>query len=52
MSVTLEIDGRAVSVAEGTTIWDAARSARIEIPSLCHSPGLEPVGVCRICAVE
>jgi formate dehydrogenase major subunit len=52
VSVTLEIDGRDVTVAEGTTIWDAARGAEIAIPTLCHTPGLEPVGVCRICAVE
>jgi formate dehydrogenase major subunit len=51
-TLTLEIDGRSVSVPEGTTVWDAARSASIEIPVLCHDSKLEPVGVCRICAVE
>ncbi len=52
MSVRLSIDGREVEVAPGTTIWDAARQAGIEIPTLCHDPGLEPVGVCRMCVVE
>jgi formate dehydrogenase major subunit len=52
MSVTLTIDGRGVTVQEDTTIWEAARGAGIAIPTLCHDPGLEPVGVCRMCAVE
>ncbi|MEM8883591.1 MAG: formate dehydrogenase subunit alpha [Planctomycetota bacterium] len=51
-SVTLTIDGHEVTVPAGTTIWDAARLADIEVPVLCHDPGLEPVGVCRMCAVE
>jgi len=51
-TVTLTIDDREVTVPAGTTIWDAARSAEIPVPVLCHEPGLEPVGVCRMCAVE
>ncbi len=51
-SVTLTIDDREVSVPKGTTIWDAARALEIDVPVLCHDPGLEPVGVCRMCAVE
>ncbi len=52
MSVTLTIDDRQVTVPEGTTIWDAACQAGVEIPVLCHDPKLRPVGVCRMCAVE
>ncbi len=52
MTVRLRIDGHEVEVAEGTSLWDAAREADIEIPVLCHDPALEPVGVCRMCAVE
>lgn len=51
-TVTLRIDGRATTVPEGTTIWEAARQLGIEIPVLCHEPDLKPVGVCRMCAVE
>ena len=51
-NVTLTIDQREVTVPVGTTLWDAARGAAIEIPVLCHDPKLEPVGVCRVCAVE
>ena len=50
--VKLTIDGIEVSVPEGTSIWDAARQAGIDIPVLCHSPRLRPVGVCRMCVVD
>jgi len=39
-------------VPEGTTLWDAARTAGIEIPTLCHDPRVKPVGVCRVCVVD
>jgi formate dehydrogenase major subunit len=50
--VTLTIDGTELSVPEGTTIWEAARSIGVEIPVLCHDPRLRPVGVCRMCVVD
>lgn len=50
--ISLTIDGREVTVAEGTTIWEAAAALGIDIPALCHSPGLRPVGVCRLCVVD
>jgi NAD-dependent dihydropyrimidine dehydrogenase PreA subunit/ferredoxin len=49
---TLQIDGKPVSVPEGTTILEAGRKVGIEIPTLCHHPALEPYGVCRVCIVE
>jgi formate dehydrogenase major subunit len=51
-TITLTIDGQTVEVEPGTTIWDAARQAGIEIPVLCHDPRLPPVGVCRVCLVD
>ena len=51
-TVTLRLDGREVTVPEGTTIWEAARQQGLEIPVLCHDPALRPVGVCRMCVVE
>jgi formate dehydrogenase major subunit len=48
----VRIDDIEVEAHEGQTIFEAARDAGIEIPVLCHSPGLEPVGVCRMCAVD
>ena len=51
-TVTLTIDGVEVTVAEGTTIWTAARDAGIDIPVLCHDERYDPVGVCRMCVVD
>ncbi len=51
-TVTLTIDGREVTVDEGTTIFDAAKGAGIEIPVLCHDERYDPVGVCRVCVVD
>src|SRR5499426_2450868 len=49
---TLKIDGRSIVAVEGQTILDAARSAGIEIPTLCWYPKLPIVGNCRICLVS
>jgi formate dehydrogenase major subunit len=51
-TVTLTIDGKELTVPEGTTIWTAARDAGIEIPVLCHDERYDPVGVCRMCVVD
>ena len=52
--ITLTIDGREITVPEGTTVLDAALQAGIDIPHLCYSPelGLPPTGSCRLCLVE
>jgi NADH-quinone oxidoreductase subunit G len=50
--ITLTIDNEQVSVAEGTTILEAARSVNINIPHLCYFKGLKPDGSCGICVVE
>ena len=46
-AITVTIDGQHVTVPPGTTLYDAALSAGITIPVLCHSPKLQPVAVCR-----
>jgi formate dehydrogenase major subunit len=51
-TVTLTIDGHEVSAAEGSTIWEAAKAAGIDIPVLCHDERFDPVGVCRMCVVD
>ncbi len=50
--ITMQIDGRAVSATEGMTLLEAASSAGISIPTLCHHEKLEPFGGCRLCIVE
>ena len=49
---TLTIDGRSVTVPEGSTILDAARAMAIDVPTLCWYPKLPVVGNCRICLVQ
>jgi formate dehydrogenase major subunit len=51
-TVTLTIDGREVTAPDGATIWQAAKSAGIDIPVLCHDERYDPVGVCRMCVVD
>src|SRR5258708_39388508 len=50
--VALEIDGRAVSVPNGTSVIRAAAEAGIHVPKLCATDSLEPFGSCRLCLVE
>src|SRR5712691_7448281 len=51
-TIAVTIDGIHVEVSPGTTLYDAAQRAGIDIPVLCHSPQLQPVAVCRMCVVE
>ena len=51
-TVTLEIDGVAVSVPEGSSVMYAASSAGRQVPKLCATDSLEAFGSCRLCLVE
>jgi NADH dehydrogenase/NADH:ubiquinone oxidoreductase subunit G len=51
-AITLDIDGRTVEAAGGTTLLEAARANGIEIPTHCHDENLRPYGGCRLCMVE
>ena len=50
--VKLNIDDKEVIAQEGMTVLQAARSAGIDIPTLCYHEALEPYGACRLCTVE
>jgi formate dehydrogenase major subunit len=50
--VTLEVDGRTVSVPAGTSVMRAAAESGIAIPKLCATDSLESFGSCRLCLVE
>jgi len=50
--VELSINKIKVKAENGMTILDAAKSAGIKIPTLCHLKDLLPTGACRICSVE
>jgi len=50
--VNLVINDKDVKAQEGMTILEAAQSAGIDIPTLCHHEQLAPYGACRLCTVE
>ena len=50
--VTLEIDGKSVTVAEGTSVMRAAAVAGVRVPKLCATDTLKAFGSCRLCLVE
>jgi CRP-like cAMP-binding protein/Fe-S-cluster-containing dehydrogenase component len=50
--IELTVDGKKVSVPEGTSVFDAARLHNVEIPTLCHQQNERPIGVCRLCVVD
>lgn len=50
--ITLTIDGIQVTVPDGTTVLEAAKEAKINIPTLCYLKGINQIGACRICMVE
>jgi formate dehydrogenase major subunit len=52
ITVTVNIDGRAVSVPAGTTVMRAAALSGGSIPKLCASDNLKQFGSCRLCLVE
>src|SRR5580704_16349179 len=50
--VTVDIDGQAVTVPEGTSIMRAAALAGVKVPKLCATDTLKAFGSCRLCLVE
>jgi formate dehydrogenase major subunit len=51
-TVSLTIDGQAVTVPEGTSIMRAAQIAGTTIPKLCATDNMAAYGSCRLCLVE
>lgn len=50
--INLKINDHPVSVAEGTTVLDAAKNLGLNIPTLCNHQDLCVAGNCRVCVVE
>jgi formate dehydrogenase major subunit len=50
--VTLEIDGKSVTVPAGTSIMRAAVGAGVQVPKLCATDSVKAFGSCRLCLVE
>ncbi len=51
-TVSVEIDGRTVTVPEGTSIMRAAALAGVKVPKLCATDTLKAFGSCRLCLCE
>lgn len=50
--VTLIIDGQSVTVADGTTLMEAAEQIGEKIPTICYHEHCTANGLCRLCVVE
>ena len=51
-TVNIKINNIPMTVKKGLTILEAAREAKIEIPTLCYLKEINEIGACRICVVE
>ena len=50
--IKINIDGREIEVEKGITVLQAARKAKIDIPTLCFLKDINEAGDCRMCIVE
>ncbi|GAA99357.1 hypothetical protein E5Q_06052 [Mixia osmundae IAM 14324] len=50
--ITLEIDGKSISVPKGSSLIQACELAGVSIPRFCYHTGLAIAGNCRMCLVE
>src|SRR5579872_268701 len=50
--VTLEIDGKSITVPAGTSVMRAAVEAGVQVPKLCATDNVKAFGSCRLCLVE
>ena len=51
-TVSLTIDGHAVTVPKGTNVLEAARKLGVDISAFCYHPGLSIAACCRQCLVS
>ena len=49
---TVKINGKEITVDDGTLILDAARTAGFYIPTYCYQADLIGIGACRMCIIE
>ncbi|MDO8464377.1 MAG: NADH-quinone oxidoreductase subunit NuoG [Gallionella sp.] len=50
--INIEIDGKQIETARGSTVMDAAQKAGIHIPHFCYHKKLSIAASCRMCLVE
>ena len=51
-TIAFRLNGVERSATPGETIIEVAARSGIDIPHLCHKPGMRPDGNCRACVVE
>ena len=51
-TVNIKINGRDYEVEKGITVLEAAKAAKIDIPTLCYLKDINEIGACRLCLVE
>ena len=51
-TISMKINGVQYDVPKGSTVLEAARAAKIDIPTLCYLKDINEIGACRICLVE
>ncbi len=50
--ISLTINRQVLQARPGQSLLQVAQKGGIDIPTICHLPGLEVRSVCRICSVE
>ena len=51
-TVKIKINGREYDVPKHSTVLEAARAAKIDIPTLFYLKDINEIGACRLCLVE
>jgi formate dehydrogenase major subunit len=51
-TIAFQFNGKPLEALAGETIIEAALRDGVDIPHLCHKPGMRPDGNCRACMVE
>ena len=51
-TINVKINGIDYAVPKGSTVLEAARAAKIDIPTLCYLKDINEIGACRLCLVE
>ena len=52
MTITLAINGKQVTVDDGSTVLDAINRSGAYISQLCKDPDMKAIGACRTCLVQ
>ncbi len=50
--INLTIDNRQIEAQEGTSVWQAAKSAGIDIPVMCYMEETGHIASCMVCLVK